>query len=157
MERVKNQTWVLILDYVYHSLGFYMPAPSAVSVQLQSICAGLEAQHEGDLTRMAQAIQYKDESMESLMGSVQSIVRLAFQGRGPTWGLVITLVAFTGAIAAERRTARGSLGNAESLLEAVTEMLQEHGGAWLLETGGWENMPPMLPGVLRRSASDGTP
>lgn len=94
---------------------------------------------------MAQIIQHKTEPLEDLMNSIRRILHLSFQDKEPTLGLMVTLVAFAGDMAAERLMLGGSIEEAEGFADAATDTIQTYGGAWLMEKQGWENMPSMPP------------
>lgn len=72
--------------------------------------------------------------------SVRHILHLTFQNKEPSWGLMITLVAFTLTVAAKCIMLGGNVTDAEGLVSAAAETMLQHRGIWLVERGGWENM-----------------
>lgn len=76
-----------------------------------------------------------------LQAFLQRVLNLALGDKEPTWGLVITLSAFTGVTAAERLRKGEDLNDSQALTETLTEAIMKAGRAWLLAEGGWEQMP----------------
>lgn len=135
MEQLREQTTVMIHDYIEARMGLEGPAPNKTALRLRERGEELEAINSDSFVSMARTIQTELITLLEVQDTLRSVLQLAFQDKELNWGLMITLVSFTGVMAEECMNQGGTTADAQSLAEILTKSVMEYGGHWLLEKG----------------------
>lgn len=141
MEQLCGQTKELILDYLRFRAGMLDPAPNSSCSRMRELTAEVEAQYRTTYEELIAFLGLEGEPWASRVKTIYDVFHVSLHKEGPSWGLMISLMAFAG-VEVARAEAPDPTPCLESLAENLANVVLHTSGAWVLEQGGWETMPP---------------